>query len=581
MCTKLEVSVLSMQSHSCLLSLCLLVLAAIHAGATSTKEGRSSGKRLMRRHDKLETAETGSSQQGNSGLEVQRLLGIDTELHVSGQRLKTGDEDAADSTIGRSPPMFLQMGASTDSEPAGDLRDTNIHSTAQSSAVEDNSLASLELGLRSGDNSDEAISAVKDLSDRSVVKDSPERSTSSIKSGNGAVLGTVTSNTNGFLGWMSSLVTIADATEADKMGAVDGLGGSEDEANYSMDTEGFWLLTCMLGLLLFSCLMVCVSKLSAACACDRSPSMAELGRQEAEEECSPVEKEAEGTSVAVPAFEAVINTAAEENVLNREAVGGVEELLSAVANLPADSLQDVPVTDTRSATPNATAVEGLRTRVMSIALSTGDVLEQFEASGVGYDCVLARPLTCCRLVRLHATVLHPSGGEMVAPLALQMCVLYQVTVSRRLHAGMPPVPVAFSSMSTSKFHLAPIEKPDLCVAVEGADVMLFDAVVGRFSYKGAFATAPGHLQDYVLTHRSAVPGGQWQTSSAFRSDTTPLEFQECALLVGSQVTVVGELARDPGGDLVLRPAYLGPLELSDSPQVLVSDDPQLYDQFHC
>jgi len=203
---------------------------------------------------------------------------------------------------------------------------------------------------------------------------------------------------------------------------------------------------------------------------------------------------------------------------------------------------------------------------------TKDALEQLQRVQGGYDCP-GRPLSFCQVPRFQATVLQ-QDTDITAPLAKQSCVLYQVTVSRCMHSGMPPVPLAFSSMSTS-FQVAPCKRPDLRVAVDGSDVMLFDMVEGRFTYKSAFAGAPGHLQDYVLTHRSKAPGEQLQNSSALRTDTTPLEFQECALLVGSKVTLVGELVRDAGGDMVLKPAYLPLPELNGAPRILVSDDLQL------
>lgn len=289
-----------------------------------------------------------------------------------------------------------------------------------------------------------------------------------------------------------------------------------------------------------------------------------------------MEEKLDVPQIDVPAFQAVINSArvAEEEKLEKVAVGNVEELLSAVAGPPVE-VREASLT---SAKQPLDACKGLRMQACAIPPITQSVLYKLEDAdeAVGYDCapVLARPLSFCQVVRLQATVLQPSTNELLAPLALQMSVLYQVTVSRQLHASMPSVPMAFSSMSTS-FQVSPCDRPALRIAVDGATVMLFDTVVGRFTLKSTFADAPGHLQDYVLHHRSAVPGGSLQTSSALRLDTTQLEFQECALLVGSHITLVGELSRDPGGDLVLKPSYLSVPELNGSPRVLVSDDPDL------
>jgi len=356
-------------------------------------------------------------------------------------------------------------------------------------------------------------------------------------------------NRNPFLGWVKDLITIGErGAETNDLNAADSLGAAEEEANYSADTEGFWLLLCLTGLLLFSCVIMRAWPLDFCMAPRRQKDA------EAKLDDKPV----------VPAFEAVVKSAraAEQVVLEKAGIGGLEELLSSVAQLPAESVPDL-----------VNVPDGLRKQVQSIPSLTDNMLIMLEATQTGgYDFTLARPLSFCQVVRMQATVLQLGKSDMLAPLGQQMCVLYQVTVSRRLHSGMPPVPVAFSSMNTS-FQVAPCLRPDFRVSIEGSDVMLFDTVVGQFTYQGSFAGAPGHLQDYVLTHRSAVPGGRWQTSSSLQTDATPLEFQECALLVGSQVTLVGELARDALGDLVLRPTYLALPELNGTPRVLVSDHP--------
>jgi hypothetical protein len=443
--------------------------------------------------------------------------------------------------------------------------------------------------LQLEDGSEETGEAQEGLVDAAAsVYDLDDRSVRAVESK--AVL--ASSGRSSFFGWVKNVITASDSSQADTMSAADSLGGSDDEANYSLGTESFWLLTCVGGLVFFSCIMICGSRVTATYARARL-----LTGKEPEVDGDTSEEPVEGLldttkpeedKPKVLTLQEVIDAAAQKIDRDTAAAGGVEvgELLSAVASLGADaptqqlalskSYQEVSGGSDTAADSNTTCEQA-----MSVPLLTEDVLQKLEATGAcagGYDCVLVRPpLNFSQVVRLHAKILQPASGEMMAPLAQQMCVLFQVTVSRRLHAGMPPAPVAFSSMSSAKFHIAPVQKPHLSVAVEGADVMLFDTVVGQFSYKGAFADAPGHLQDYVLTHRSAVPGGPWQTSATFRADTNPLDFEECALLVGSQVTVIGELARDPGGGLVLRSAS----NLSDSPRVLVSDDPKLYEQVHC
>jgi hypothetical protein len=227
--------------------------------------------------------------------------------------------------------------------------------------------------------------------------------------------------------------------------------------------------------------------------------------------------------------------------------------------------------------PPLAADDALRARVSKIPIAAMDEVlakSQAGAHAGGYDCAILRPLVLCPVLRVQATVLGSTNGMLLTPLTLKPCVLYQAIVSRRLHSGMPPVPVAYASMSSS-FHVALCDTPDVQVEVEGDQVMLLGMLGGQFSYTGLFNNAPEQLQDFALTHRSAVPGGQWQTSLSLRSEADSLEFQECALLTGSKVTLVGELIRHAGGALALRPVELELMELAAAPRVLVSDDPDL------
>lgn len=408
------------------------------------------------------------------------------------------------------------------------------------------------------------LSRVKDLSDRSIVSPvMPEQVTPDV-------------NSNTFLGWMKDMVAVGErGATANDLVAVDSLGGSETEANYSAETEGMWLLTCIGGLILFSCAMVCMMKLffntglhAGFCWAARRGEPTTFAHES--DSCKDVDASMPETAV-VPAFQAVVNSALAAEV----GVEGVESLLSAVAGLPAErtskSQSDVAATGSSSS-----GVHGsLRAHVTIIQPCTEKVLRKLDAQGGGYDCAIARPLSFCQVVRLQATVLEPDvSRDMLTPLALQMSVLYQATVSWRLHAGMPPVPVAHSAKSSS-FQVASCT--GLRVSVEGGSVTLFDTVAGYYTYTGAFANAPGHLQDYVLAHRNVGPGERWQNSSALWADAIPLEFQECSLLVGSKVTLVGELSRGAGGDLVLSPTYHELPELGGAPRVLVSDDHQLFE----
>jgi hypothetical protein len=127
-----------------------------------------------------------------------------------------------------------------------------------------------------------------------------------------------------------------------------------------------------------------------------------------------------------------------------------------------------------------------------------------------------------------------------------------VAASRQLHDGVPPVPVAFASSSVD-FVISLKDAPHILIHLRGEDVSLFDVGRGRCAERLTFGAAPERWQDFVVTHRAAAPGIDWQTSSQLSADGATLDFQECALLIGGLATFVGELHRGADGTLYLRP----------------------------
>jgi hypothetical protein len=182
-----------------------------------------------------------------------------------------------------------------------------------------------------------------------------------------------------------------------------------------------------------------------------------------------------------------------------------------------------------------------------------EVERRLPASG-GYDCIFSKPLSSCELLRLEARIEGPVAGsaELLSPLTNQACILYSAAVTRQLHDGIPPVPVAFASASVD-FVISLKDAPHVLIHLRGEDVSVFDMGHGRSIERRTFGSAPDSWQDFILTHRAAAPGIDWQTSSQLRSDSAVLDFQECALFTGVLATFVGELHRGADGTLSLRP----------------------------
>jgi hypothetical protein len=151
------------------------------------------------------------------------------------------------------------------------------------------------------------------------------------------------------------------------------------------------------------------------------------------------------------------------------------------------------------------------------------------------------------------------------------------------------------------------------VQLRGEDILMFDCGSSRYADVRPLSTAPAHWLAFEPSSRNTADTGAATILGRYEVDaqgidkqlgTTGvdpvLQFEECALLVGSRVTLVGELNLHADGSLVLQPWHweeAGPIkthgrerwrtswELPGSvgeagvptmaAKVLVSDDPQL------
>mmetsp|Transcript_106211 Transcript_106211/g.298632 ORF Transcript_106211/g.298632 Transcript_106211/m.298632 type:complete len:624 (-) Transcript_106211:353-2224(-) len=178
-------------------------------------------------------------------------------------------------------------------------------------------------------------------------------------------------------------------------------------------------------------------------------------------------------------------------------------------------------------------------------------LENIAGYKAGYDCAFSGPMRSRHALRLEAQVLDPGIADgLVAPLTKRRSVLYLAHVSRRVHHGIPAIPVAFASKSID-FQVALVDSPNVHIFVSGDQVRLFDMCEGSYACTQAFGDAPFHWQDLVLSHSCSVATGNRQASSALRADGDVLDFHECALLVGQIITLVGTLSCGPDGALSL------------------------------
>jgi hypothetical protein len=236
-----------------------------------------------------------------------------------------------------------------------------------------------------------------------------------------------------------------------------------------------------------------------------------------------------------------------------------------------------------------------RTWVETVQTCTACDVDERLSSGTGYDIALARPLSSCHPVRLEARIEGPVDGKtLLSPLQQQPCVKFSAAVYRQERDGMRSHPVALHSGSLH-FVASLIDAPHRRIEIIGDEVALFDMVDGYCSEKQTFASAPDHWRRFILAQLVDITGG---SERAAPGDEEMFEFRESALLVGSHVTLLGELRRDGIGRLHLhawraRRQRLGepeetPCEQSrcddassaSSGKVLASDDPTLLRSSH-
>jgi len=200
----------------------------------------------------------------------------------------------------------------------------------------------------------------------------------------------------------------------------------------------------------------------------------------------------------------------------------------------------------------------VRALVATVPRCEGAEVERRVPVAGGYDCTIPKPISSRELLRLEARIDGPLIGCMAltAPLTRRSCVLYSTVVSRERHDGMHPVPVAFASSSVD-FSVSLLKAPNISIIVNGEDVSLFDVCGGRCAEQRILCQAPEHWQDFVMARRAGAeppahgPADGWRVGGC--QAVVPLEFQECALLVGASVTLLGELHRGADGLLTLRP----------------------------
>jgi len=222
-------------------------------------------------------------------------------------------------------------------------------------------------------------------------------------------------------------------------------------------------------------------------------------------------------------------------------------------------------------------------------------MEARLSAASSYDCTIPRPVCSGGPLRLELCVARPAD-PLQAPFSGRECVLYVAAATCSAHQDVPPAPVAYSSAGIS-FSASLLASPDVHVSICSEDLFMFGMSPDAYlTEKRPLAVAPEAWKAFVEEHLVAPAGAALSTAtSVIRGHTLeaamatarqpdlamPVEFAECALLVGAKVTVVGELQRAWDGALSVRPFLvesapaIGSAGASLSGKVFISDSASL------
>eukprot|EP00929_Paragymnodinium_shiwhaense_P124391 TRINITY_DN9975_c0_g1_i1.p1 TRINITY_DN9975_c0_g1~~TRINITY_DN9975_c0_g1_i1.p1 ORF type:complete len:758 (+),score=141.06 TRINITY_DN9975_c0_g1_i1:102-2375(+) len=208
----------------------------------------------------------------------------------------------------------------------------------------------------------------------------------------------------------------------------------------------------------------------------------------------------------------------------------------------------------RSRKPTSASTSPVRTHVEGLKRLLAEDVRRQVPTACSYDCALAKPLRSRCVLRLEGIVMELTGAKpLLAPLSEQACVIYSTTVSKRVRGQ--GLALSFAAANVD-FKLTLLDDPSTEVEVMGMDVSMFDMCAGRLVQTTSLSAAPEHWRTFVLSNQvegAPSPDAAKPAEGQLLVEDVSLEFQETSLLVGSRVTIVGELCRATDGMLSIQP----------------------------
>jgi hypothetical protein len=195
------------------------------------------------------------------------------------------------------------------------------------------------------------------------------------------------------------------------------------------------------------------------------------------------------------------------------------------------------------------APSAIRNNVRKLPVHSWAQVQRLLPPTAAEDSTASKDMSLPQLIRVEAKIEGPaeeSQEHLTAPLSKKDCVVFSVMVSQQKEGGMPPEPVACKSNSIS-FLVSPLDAPKARIKVSGDEVSLFDINGGLAADRKLLEDAPAHWQDFVQAHKAP---------HLCLKETANLKFEECALFVGSVITLVGEPKLAADGTIRLVPRQL-------------------------
>lgn len=188
----------------------------------------------------------------------------------------------------------------------------------------------------------------------------------------------------------------------------------------------------------------------------------------------------------------------------------------------------------------------VRSFVQQVVVASSLDLETDKSPSGSSGNVLAKAVSSGRPVRLEVKIEGAFDRSLMhTPLTQKSCVMYSAMAKCQGES----IAIA-NDARQSDFIVSLVDAPWIKVLVSCVDVLCFDMQNGLWRHSENLVSAPEVLKAFVVANMN--PDCLAESPSS-ENDAKKIDFEECSLLVGSIVTLVGKLCQSPSGQMILQP----------------------------